>query len=233
MNILDVVLHVDKFIPEWINAYGNWIYAILFTIIFIETGVVFMPFLPGDSLLFVIGSLTGSGHINFWFITLLLSVAAIAGDSLNYWIGNKFGDKIAKKYLKPQDLEKTKEFFEKYGPKTIIIARFIPIVRTLAPFTAGASNMNYTTFFKYNIVGGLIWVYSLVGLGHLLGSLTFVKENFEKAIYFVIIISLFPAIFEFIKSRRVKKNGLINDKIEAKKAVQELEEIKQNPELKE
>lgn len=230
MNILDIILHIDEYIPQWINAYGDWIYGILFAIIFIETGIVLMPFLPGDSLLFVIGSLTGAGHINFWFITILLSVAAIAGDSLNYWVGNKFGDKIAQKYLKPEDLEKTRIFFEKYGPKTIILARFIPIVRTLAPFTAGASKMNYTTFFKYNVFGGLLWVFLLVGAGHLLGSLPIVQENFEKAIYLVIFISLLPAIIEFINSRRHKAHPNIPD---AAAAQIELNNIKNNPEIKE
>lgn len=215
MELLELLLHFDEHLLNFINNYGVWVYALLFAIIFAETGFVVTPFLPGDSLLFVVGSLAGSGYINYWLIYFILIAAAILGDTVNYWIGHHTGHKVfAKKNSKlfnKQHLETTRKFFEKHGGKTIILARFLPIVRTFAPFVAGMGSMNYKSFALYNVVGAFIWVTSLTAAGYFLGSLPIVKDNFEKAIFVIIGLSLLPPIYEFIKARNEPKTAHVEE----------------------
>ncbi|TAF34249.1 MAG: DedA family protein [Cytophagales bacterium] len=203
-KIIDFVLHIDAHLSELIAQYGTTTYAILFAIIFVETGVVLMPFLPGDSLLFAAGAFAGKGDFNIFFLCSLLTIAAILGDSLNYSIGVYFGPKVFKndyKWLNKKHLEKTQQFYEKYGSKTIIIARFIPIVRTFAPFVAGVGSMDYKRFITYNIVGGVVWVWSFGILGYFFGNLPYIKKNFTFVIIAIIILSIMPAVIEVIRAR--------------------------------
>lgn len=205
MELFDFVLHVDEYLQAIINQFGVWTYVILFTIIFAETGLVVIPFLPGDSLLFVVGTLAGGGYINIWIVYIVMLVAAILGDSVNYWIGNRLGTKVFEKensrFFNKAHLEKTREFYEKHGGKTIILARFLPIVRTFAPFVAGVGKMHYDTFITYNIVGGFIWVTGITFAGYFLGGLPIVKNNFETAIISIILLSLVPVAVEYIKHK--------------------------------
>ncbi len=221
MELIDLLLHFDEHLANFINLFGPWVYVLLFGIIFAETGFVVTPFLPGDSLLFVVGSLAGSGYLNFWIVYFSLLVAAILGDSVNYWIGHKTGHKVFNKensrLFNKQHLETTREFFEKHGGKTIILARFLPIVRSFAPFVAGMGSMEYKTFFLYNVVGGFIWVTSLTVAGYFLGSLPIIKENFEKAIFGIIFLSLIPPIIEYVRAKK---------ELKTEKATTNLSEIK-------
>lgn len=208
MELIDFILHIDEHLAQFIRDYGTWIYAILFLIIFVETGLVIMPFLPGDSLLFAAGMLAAQGTgLNVWIVIGLLLIAAVAGDSLNYYIGKQFGNKALKvkifgrNFVKQEHIDKTHEFYEKYGSKTIVIARFVPFVRTLAPFVAGVGRMNYTTFITYNIVGAILWVVGVTLIGYFLGNIPIVKENFSKVVLLIIFISVLPIIYEFIKER--------------------------------
>jgi len=209
MEIFDFILHIDKYLADLIGYFGGWTYAMLFVIIFAETGLVVTPFLPGDSLLFAVGTLAGGGLLHIWISYLTLLVAAILGDTVNYWIGHYIGPKVFSeensRFFKKEYLEKTRKFYEKYGGKTIIIARFVPIIRTFAPFVAGVGKMHYGTFFLYKIFGGFIWVTSLVFTGFYLGGLPFVKANFEYAIFTIIALSLLPMIIEYIKYKRAPK----------------------------
>lgn len=202
-NPLDFLLHFDDYLAQLINIVGPWTYVILFAIIFAETGLVVTPFLPGDSLLFVVGTLAGSGFLNIWISFFTLLFAAIIGDTINYWIGHKIGPKVFSqensRIFKKAYLEKTREFYEKHGKKTIILARFAPIVRTFAPFVAGVGKMHYQTFLLYNIVGAVLWVTSLTLAGYFFGSLPWVKANFEYIVYFIILISLLPMVIEYAK----------------------------------
>lgn len=206
MEVFSFVLHFDEHLANIIQLFGNYTYLILFLIVFAETGLVIAPFLPGDSLLFAAGALAGGGYINIWIIYFSLLVAAILGDTINYWVGHHFGKKAFSKensrIFNVKYLEKTEAFYEKYGKKTIIIARFVPIVRTFAPFVAGIGKMDYATFISYNIIGAFLWVTSMTFLGYFLGGLEFVKKNFEVAVFGIIFISLIPVIFEFIKHKR-------------------------------
>lgn len=192
--------------------YGGWTYAILFLIIFCETGLVVTPFLPGDSLLFVIGALTaGEGAaLDLGFSLLILTVAAILGDTVNYSIGRYFAPKIFRhenvKFLNMDHLKKTQEFFNKYGGKTIILARFVPIVRTFAPFVAGMGSMAYGRFISYNIIGALIWVFSLVLAGHFFGKIPIIEKNFSKVVLLIIFVSIMPPVWEIWQSRKHKKS---------------------------
>ena len=194
-----------------IQEYGNWVYAILFAIIFVETGLIVMPFLPGDSLLFAAGAFAAAGDLNIFYIILLLFVAAVLGDTVNYSVGKLLGIRATKVKLfgrnlvKQENLDKTHVFFEKYGPKAIIIARFVPIVRTFAPFVAGVGSMTYGKFITYNIVGGALWVVGVSMVGYMFGQTAWVKENFELVVFGIIFISIVPIIFEFIKHRFSKK----------------------------
>jgi membrane-associated protein len=197
-----------------IHIFGPYIYFLFFFIIFAETGFVVTPFLPGDSLLFVAGSLSGAGYLNIWLTYFLFLSAAILGNMLNYWIGNKFGHLFFKKehtrWLSKKNLEKTHEYFEKYGGKTIIITRFIPIIRSFAPFVAGMGTMKYKTFMIYNIIGAFLWVTSLTFAGYFFGGTKIVKDNFEIAVFAIVIISLLPAVFEYIKHKMQKKKASKN-----------------------
>ncbi|MBP9815866.1 DedA family protein [Candidatus Woesebacteria bacterium] len=209
MDFFKLFLHIDESLITIINQFGVWSYVILFSIIFAETGLVIIPFLPGDSLLFVVGTLAGSGFLNIWVVYFTLLAAAILGDTANYWIGNKLGLKLFEKsnsrFLNKSHLEKTREFYDKHGGKTIILARFLPIIRTFAPFVAGIGNMHYNTFLMYNIVGGFIWVTSLTFIGYFLGGLPIVKENFETAIFGIVGLSLLPVVVEYVKHKLSKK----------------------------
>jgi membrane-associated protein len=217
-SLLDFILHIDNYLFVLIQDYGTWVYGILFLIIFVETGLVFMPLLPGDSLLFAAGSFCAGvqiddelAQLNLIVVLSLLIIAAILGDALNFWIGQKYGQKLAQvkigKYalLKEKHLQQTHDFFEKHGSKTIIIARFVPIVRTFAPFTAGLANMRYNVFFKYNVVGGIGWVLGLTLLGYFFGNLPIVRENFETVIFGIIGLSLLPMIIAILKERFTKR----------------------------
>lgn len=206
-EFLDYFLHLDDKLQELIVNYDSYIYVILFLIIFVETGLVVMPFLPGDSLLFAAGSFAGMGQLNLAYLLILLFVAAVIGDTVNYYLGKYLGLKVLKwkigrrQLVKQAHIDKTHAFYEKHGPKTIILARFVPIVRTFAPFVAGIGEMNYKKFISYNIVGGAIWVFGLTLLGYWLGTNEFVKNNFETVIFAIIFISIIPIIVEFIKHR--------------------------------
>jgi membrane-associated protein len=207
-KLIDIVLHLDKYLKDLVPEYGVWIYLILFLIIFCETGLVVTPFLPGDSLLFAVGALAGAGALNLYLILVLLTIAAIIGDSVNYWIGHFVGPKVFKansRWFNPKHLEKTHNFYERYGGKTIIIARFVPIVRTFAPFVAGIGRMSYAKFMTYNVVGAFVWIFSLTLAGYWFGGLPFVQNNFSSVILAIIIISILPGVFEFWRERRLMK----------------------------
>ena len=207
-EILDFILHIDKHLVALTAQYGLWVYAILFLIIFCETGLVVTPFLPGDSLLFASGAVVASsqGSLNIHIIILILLTAAIVGDAVNFMIGKYFGEKLFSnpnsKIFKQEYLSKTHAFYEKYGGKTIILARFVPIVRTFAPFVAGMGNMHYGRFLRYNIIGALAWVLSLTYLGYIFGNLPFVKDNFSKVVIGIIVVSMLPMIVEFVRTKR-------------------------------
>lgn len=211
--IIDFVLHIDVHLAELIRDYGVWVYAILFLIIFCETGLVVTPFLPGDSLLFVAGALAsiGENHINVHLMVLLLIFAAVLGDACNYMIGKFFGEKLFSnpdsKVFKQSYLQKTHKFYEKHGGKTIILARFVPIVRTFAPFVAGMGNMTYRHFFSYNVIGGVVWVALFMYAGYFFGELEFVKKNLSILIFVIIFISILPGVFEVIRQKRKEKKS--------------------------
>ena len=204
-NLIDIVMHLDKHLIEIINTYGGWTYLILFLIIFCETGLVFTPFLPGDSMVFVVGALSASGKLNTPVIYLLLLAAAILGDTVNYHIGKYIGPRIfeAKKIrlLKREHLIKTQNFYERHGGKTIIIARFIPIIRTFAPFVAGIGKMHYWKFLSFNLIGGFLWVSLCILGGYFFGNIPVVKENFTLVIFAIIGISILPGIVTYLKNR--------------------------------
>jgi len=205
-SILDFILHIDAHLADIISQYGPWVYAILFAIVFCETGLVVTPFLPGDSLLFAAGALAAStGKLSVFILWGLLVLAAILGDGVNYFIGKRVGKGIFKpgnRILRPEYLHKTEQFYEKHGNKTIILARFVPIVRTFAPFVAGVGNMNYSRFATYNIVGGLLWVTLFLFAGYLFGNIPFIKENFELVTIGIVLVSVLPMVLEFLKARR-------------------------------
>ena len=203
-TFIDFFMHLDKNLALIIQSYGTFTYIILFLIIFCETGLVIAPFLPGDSLLFAAGALAASGMLNVVFLFILFSLAAIIGDSVNYLIGNLIGPRIfheKSRFLKKEYLTKTQNFYEKHGGKTIIIARFIPMIRTFAPFVAGIGKMKYKKFIAYNIIGGILWVSIFLFTGYFFGTLPFVKNNFSLVIIAIIIISIIPAIFEYLRCK--------------------------------
>lgn len=209
-NLIDLFLHLDKHLAELVQNYGSLTYGILFLIVFCETGLVITPFLPGDSLLFAAGAIASTGGLSPVGLIALLIVAAILGDSVNYRIGLYLGprafDPKFERILKREYLERTQAFFDKYGGKTIVIARFIPIVRTFAPFLAGVGNMRYRYFATYNVIGGVLWVGLFVGAGYLFGEIPAVKKNFTLVIMAIIVISVMPAGIEFLKARRQKRD---------------------------
>ena len=214
-SLMDLFLHLDEYLAQIISNYGAWTYGILFLVIFVETGLVVMPFLPGDSLLFAAGTFAALGSLNVWFLIGLLAVAAVLGDAVNYSIGHYLGDRAYNiKWIKREHLEKTHAFFEKHGGKAIFLARFVPIVRTFAPFVAGIGKMTYGYFATYNIVGGVTWVTTFTLLGFFFGNIPFVKKNFEFVIIAIILISVVPMFVEWWKARREAKAGKIETEAE-------------------
>lgn len=207
-GFLQLFLHLDVTLGSAIAAYGAWIYAALFFIVFCETGLIVTPFLPGDSLLFAAGTFAAAGQLNPWIVAGLLFAAAVLGDTVNYRIGRKFGTMILAKGsflglpIRPAHIAKTQRYFERYGVKTIVFARFVPIVRTVAPFVAGIGEMNAATFTKYNVLGGALWTALLVFSGYLFGNIPVIKRNFEIAILAIIFISVVPVLIEFLRERR-------------------------------
>ena len=202
--VWNVFVHLDRHLAEIVGQYGTWTYLILFVIVFCETGLVVTPFLPGDSLLFAAGALAGSQALNVHVVVVLLSIAAILGDTVNYWIGAYIGPKAFSgnyRFLKKEYLDRTHAFYEKYGGKTIILARFVPIIRTFAPFVAGIGAMNYTRFIAYNIVGGIAWVAAFTYGGYWFGGITWVKEHFSIVVLVIIIISVMPIAIEMLRAR--------------------------------
>lgn len=214
-HFIDLFLHLDKHLGELVKEYGTWTYLVLFVIVFCETGLVVTPILPGDSLLFAAGAIAALGSLNPQLLVILLTIAAVLGDAVNYQIGRYIGPAVFKqedsKFFKRAHLEKTHEFYERYGGKTIIIARFVPIVRTFAPFIAGVGQMSYSQFALYNVVGAILWVVIGVYAGYLFGGLEVVKNNFSLIIIAIVLISLLPAGFEFWRARREKKRTVDAD----------------------
>ncbi|MBI5887816.1 MAG: DedA family protein [Deltaproteobacteria bacterium] len=203
-TFIEIFLHLDKHLDLLIKGYGGWTYAILFLIIFCETGLVVTPFLPGDSLLFTVGALAAIGSLDVYLVFLLLTVAAILGDTVNYAAGRFMGPKVFSRFLKKEYLDRTHRFYEKYGGKTIVFARFVPIVRTFAPFVAGVGVMSYPMFIFYNVAGALAWIASFVLGGYFFGNIPAVKQNFTAVIFAIIIISILPSVIEFIRHKRRK-----------------------------
>ena len=208
-QILDFFLHLDQYLGNWIQQYGVWVYVILFLIIFTETGLVIMPLLPGDSLLFAVGAFAATGVINIWLVIPLLIVAALCGDNTNYFVGKYLGAEIKRRkrilFLKHEYIEQTEAFYQKHGGKTIIMARFIPIIRTIAPFVAGAGSMTYSRYLIFCISGAILWVGSVTLIGYLFGNIPWVKQNFEIVIFGIIGISLLPIVWQLVKRFFVKK----------------------------
>lgn len=203
--LVDFILHIDEHLNSIIVQYGTWTYAILFAIIFVETGLVVMPFLPGDSLLFAAGAFASRGSLNPFVLTLLLSLAAVMGDTVNYWVGRYFGPRVFKtesRLLNHRHLERAQEFYERHGGKAIVFARFVPIVRTFAPFVAGVGAMNYPRFLFYNVVGGVAWITLFVWAGFFFGNIPAVEKNFELVIFAIIGLSVVPMIIEYWKERK-------------------------------
>ena len=212
-HFVDLFLHLDKHLGELVKEYGTWTYLVLFVIVFCETGLVVTPILPGDSLLFAAGAIAALGSLNPHLLVVLLTIAAVLGDAVNYQIGRYIGPAVFKKedsrFFKRAHLEKTHAFYERYGGKTIIIARFVPIVRTFAPFIAGVGQMSYKQFALYNVIGAVLWVVIGVYAGYLFGQMEIVKENFSLIIIAIVFISLLPAAFEYWRARREKKRSVV------------------------
>lgn len=202
--LIDFILHIDRHLIELVQAYGNWVYGILFLIVFCETGLVVMPLLPGDSLLFVAGALAAQGALQVHGLAAMLILAAILGDSLNYAIGKRFGHIIAgpnSRWVKQEHIQRTHAFFEKHGGKTIIVARFMPIVRTFAPFVAGIGEMSYYKFITFNVIGAVLWVTCFIYAGYWFGNLDIVRNNLKLIMLAIIVLSVSPILFEALKHR--------------------------------
>jgi membrane-associated protein len=203
---IDMILHLDVWLPAIVNAVGIWTYLLLFFVIFIETGLVVTPFLPGDSLLFAAGAVASAAtNLDLKLLFIIMPIAAIAGDSVNYSIGHFVGPRVFSgkvKFLKMEYVERTQEFFKKYGGKTILLARFIPIVRTYAPFMAGVGKMPYTYFLTYNVIGGILWTAAFISAGYFFGSLKFIADRFSLVIIVIVVISFIPAVIEYLKARK-------------------------------
>jgi membrane-associated protein len=208
---VDFFLHLDRHLDEIVRSFGSWAYAILFAIIFCETGLVVTPVLPGDSLLFAVGAICALGSLDVMWCFVLLSIAAILGDTVNYWIGHKLGPKVfhstTSRLLNREHLLKTHAFYEKHGGKTIIIARFMPFVRTFAPFVAGIGAMTYPKFIAYNVIGGVAWIGSFIFLGYFFGNIPAVKRNFTVVIFAIVFISILPGIIEYLRHRHAQKRA--------------------------
>lgn len=206
-DLFSFFLHLDVHLKELANQYGDWLYGILFLIVFCETGLVVTPFLPGDSLLFAAGALAALGQMDIHFLFLLMAIAAIAGNTVNYTVGRYLGEKVFSadaRILKQEYLDRTHRFFERHGGKTIVITRFVPIVRTFAPFVAGAGGMTYSRFLFYNVAGGIAWTASFLYGGYFFGNLPIIKQNFTLVILLIIILSLLPGIIEYGRQRRAQ-----------------------------
>jgi membrane-associated protein len=216
LRFINFILHVDIYLNDIITRYGAWTYGLLFFVIFMETGFVVTPFLPGDSLIFAAATFAARGALNPWLIFILLSIAAVGGDTANYWIGHAIGAKAYTgevKWIKQEYMQRTHAFFEKHGGKTIFLARFVPIIRTFAPFVAGVSEMSYGHFITWNLVGGVTWVATFTLLGYFFGNIPFVQDNFELVIIAIVLISLVPAVVEGLKARKdMKKQELMSEK---------------------
>lgn len=210
-KLIDFILHIDVHLAEIISQYGIWTYAVLFGIIFAETGLVITPFLPGDSLLFAAGAFCAKPEtgLNVHLMAVLLWVAAILGDTVNYWVGAKVGPAVFSRedsiFLRKKHLERAHGFFERYGGRAIILARFVPIVRTFVPFVAGVGSMTYSRFIVYNIVGGFVWIYFFTYAGYFFGAQPFIQKNFKLVILAIIVLSVLPIVFEFVRARREVK----------------------------
>ena len=205
LKVVDFVLHIDSYLSDIITRYGAWTYGLLFFVIFMETGFVVTPFLPGDSLIFAAATFAARGALNPWMIFILMSIAAVTGDTANYWIGHAVGAKAYTgevKWIKQEYMERTHAFFEKHGGIAIFLARFVPIIRTFAPFVAGVSEMSYGYFITWNMIGGISWVALFTLLGYFFGNIPFVQQNFELVIIAIVLISLVPAVFEGLKMRK-------------------------------
>jgi membrane-associated protein len=206
-QLIDLVLHVERHLDTLIRDFGPWIYGLMFLVIFCETGLVITPFLPGDSLLFALGIFAAqSAHLDLTLLVVLLCIAAILGDTVNYWIGSLLGPRIFRgenvRFLNRKHLDRTHEFYERYGGKTIILARFVPIVRTFAPFVAGMGRMTYRRFMAFNVVGGITWITLFLMLGYSLGNVPWVKEHFSQIVLAIIFFSVLPIPIEFLRERR-------------------------------
>jgi membrane-associated protein len=205
-HAIDVALHLDRYLQAVIQDYGGWTYLILFLIVFCETGLVVTPFLPGDSLLFAVGTFAAVGALDLGFTMLLLAAAAVAGDAVNYAIGARVGPAVFRRddvrFLNRKHLDRTHEFYERHGPITIVIARFVPIVRTFAPFVAGIGRMSYARFAVYNVTGALLWIVGLVLAGYAFGNIPVVRRNFSLVVLAIILLSILPALFEAWRQRR-------------------------------
>lgn len=215
-DIVNFVLHVDKFIIFLIQTFGLWTYVILFLVIFSETGLLVAPFFPGDSLLFTSGAFAAEGSLNILLLLATLSLAAVAGDTVNYWIGNSLGPRLFRseksRIFKKEYLERTHNFYEKYGAKTIILARFVPVIRTFAPFVAGIGKMRYRKFLAYNVIGGVAWVTLFLLAGYYLGSFQIVKDNLSPVIIGIIVVSFIPAIVELARHERRRRKTVKSEK---------------------
>ncbi len=203
---MDIILHLDEYLSQIVSTYGALTYVILFLIVFAETGLVITPFLPGDSLLFAAGAIASLGSLDIGLVILLLLVAAILGDTVNYWIGHYFGRKIVDnpkiKFINQEHIDKTEQFYKKYGGKTIILARFVPIIRTFAPFVAGVGTMDYKKFIAYNVIGGVLWVTLFTFLGYFFGNIPIIQENFHYVVFAIIGLSVLPMVYEYIQHKR-------------------------------
>jgi len=212
-KLVDFIIHIDRHLAEIIGQYGLWTYGILFLIIFAETGLVVMPLLPGDSLLFAAGAFSAKPEtgLNVHVMAFLLFIAAFLGDTLNYWVGHKIGPAVFKRedsiWLRKKHLEKAHAFFEKYGGRAVILARFVPIVRTFVPFVAGAGSMTYSRFIAYNLIGGFVWIYFFTYAGFLFGNQPFVQKNFKLVILAIIVISVVPIVIEVFREWRKSRNA--------------------------
>jgi membrane-associated protein len=214
LKIIDFVLHVDTYLNDIIARYGTWTYGLLFMVIFMETGFVVTPFLPGDSVIFAAATFAARGSLDIWLMFILLSIAAVGGDTVNYWIGHAIGAKAYTgevKWIKKEYMERTHAFFEKHGGTAIFLARFVPIIRTFAPFVAGVSEMSYGYFITWNLIGGVTWVATFSLLGYFFGNIKFVQDNFELVIIAMVLISFIPAVLEVLKVRKEIKGQEVKD----------------------
>ncbi len=211
-KLFDIFLHIDEYLDLIIQQFGIWTYVILFGVIFVETGLVIMPFLPGDSLLFAAGAFAATGSLHIFWLWILLVIAAFLGDTVNYWIGHFIGP-IAferdNRFLKKEYLKKAQDFYDKHGGFAIVLARFVPIVRTFAPFVAGIGKMSYFHFLMYNLIGGVVWVTGFLFAGYFMGNIPFIQENFHYAVVIIVAVSILPMIFEWWKAKQEKAQAAL------------------------